>query len=758
MAADPIVLSAGSKPTSGKSLADRVKQLLGLAPNSNGWATQQQLGYQVTLNPIVQVGWMGPGQPLNPLAPANVAGRRFDYPVTYNLSYQPKVDEGISYAALRGFARYYDHLRIVLESCKDDIARLEWNIVPKDRDKKPGKDCAEIQTFLERPDRKRDWDQWCRVMLEDMMVIDAMTVQPQLTRGGDLYALKYLDGATIKPYLDFDGDTPEPYTNEKGEIQYPPAYAQIIKGVPAVDYWDDLPPGDPKPSLIWYPTNQASDRVYGYSIVEQVVMTINIALRRQAFMLQYYTDGSLPDLILAVPKEWVSDQIAEWKKGWDAQLRGNQAERRGTMFVPEGMKVVDTKDKALVDKNADEFFLRIICFAFGKSPQPFVSMMNRATGETAKEMSEETGTGSRMQRFASLMNRVLAHPLCFNRPDLRFKFKESDETDPSVKSEMNLNKVKAGAKTIDEWRYEDGEDPLPNGMGAQPLVYTASGAVLLDDILNPPEPTEATTDESQLTGHGGQPHAAQKRLRKRKWYDRPANPVAKANLTKSVKTALGMVRENVQRAVRTKATKADADSEDVDAVEIDLGPLGLLYAEFTSVLGDTAKAGADRAVREFQSDMFDLAQDNAAAWALDHAGELISDDGAEGILSESTRAMLRRTIADAFDQGLTADDLANQLSDDYAFSEERADLIAETELRTADSNGYLEGAKATGLELQKHWIAEPDCCDDCQENEDAGFIDLDDEFPSGDDAPQAHPHCRCALGIRGDQGDDTEED
>ena len=32
-----------------------------------------------------------------------------------------------------------------------------------------------------------------------------------------------------------------------------------------------------------------------------------------------------------------------------------------------------------------------------------------------------------------------------------------------------------------------------------------------------------------------------------------------------------------------------------------------------------------------------------------------------------------------------------------------------------------------------------------EENAAAGPIDLDDEFPSGDDAPTAHPNCECAL-------------
>jgi hypothetical protein len=40
------------------------------------------------------------------------------------------------------------------------------------------------------------------------------------------------------------------------------------------------------------------------SPVEQVQMTVSIALRRQLSQLEYYTAGSVPDAVLGVPPEW----------------------------------------------------------------------------------------------------------------------------------------------------------------------------------------------------------------------------------------------------------------------------------------------------------------------------------------------------------------------------------------------------------------------------------------------------------------------
>jgi hypothetical protein len=38
------------------------------------------------------------------------------------------------------------------------------------------------------------------------------------------------------------------------------------------------------------------------------------------------------------------------------------------------------------------------------------------------------------------------------------------------------------------------------------------------------------------------------------------------------------------------------------------------------------------------------------------------------------------------------------------------------------------------------------------------MIDLDDEFPSGDDAAPAHPNCECTLVYERDDSEDGEDD
>src|SRR6202020_2885545 len=106
---------------------------------------------------------------------------------------------------------------------------------------------------------------------------------------------------------------------------------QILKGVPAADFSAD--------ELIYLPRNLRSHRLYGMSPVEQIALTVNIALRRDAATLDYYRTGSSPDAFATLPKEWTADQIRSFQDYFDALMSGNLARRRQTTFIPATLRL-----------------------------------------------------------------------------------------------------------------------------------------------------------------------------------------------------------------------------------------------------------------------------------------------------------------------------------------------------------------------------------------------------------------------------------
>jgi hypothetical protein len=101
-----------------------------------------------------------------------------------------------------------------------------------------------------------------------------------------------IDGATIKPLIGEDGRAPEPPD---------PAYQQVLHGVPAADFSAE--------ELLYLPRNVRAHRLYGMSPVEQVALTVNIALRREAATLDTYRTGSSPDAFAALPKAWTRSTL-----------------------------------------------------------------------------------------------------------------------------------------------------------------------------------------------------------------------------------------------------------------------------------------------------------------------------------------------------------------------------------------------------------------------------------------------------------------
>ena len=743
--------------------------------------------------------WFGSLNPQRPSAPPEVVGRQLDYPTGYNLNILPRAYETVKFGDLRALADAYDVLRLVIETRKDQMARLEWAI--KARKKAKGGKATEavdprtetIEAFFRYPDKVNAWDSWLRMLLEDMFVIDAPALYLRRTRGGDLYALEPIDGATIKRVIDNYGRTPVPPV---------PAYQQVLHGLPAVDYM--TPNRDmfmammrqgavgsqtingvtrrfPAGELLYRPRNIRTNRVYGYSPVEQIILTVNTALRRQIFTLQYFTEGNIPEAFIGVPDTWTPDQISAFQQWWDSVLEGNTAARRHAKFVPGGMDIKTTKEPELKGV-FDEWLARVVCFAFSISPQPFVSSMNRATAQTAKEAATEEGLAPTMHWVKQMMDFIIATE--FKAPDLEFEWAEEDETNPVDQETILSGYTKSGIMSVDEARDKMGLEAAPNGAGADLRVFTPTGYVPIDAYADqvaaqqaateataaaakaraeqPALPAPGTENVAPAKGDGEvQPNA--KEVGKAAGapfvkakpgpvpYPRKSTRTAVINMASVWAKVLGRQAIAISAATRGtlfKAAPMDEGRHTVDdfVQNLDLGltsgEVDDLFKEYAQVASDSgdiafAQIGSD-------GDMFEQINAAAEAWARDHAATLVSQVG------DTTRDLVRAAIADGTANGLSTDEIAANIEELGAFSPERSALIANTEIAAANSHGALEGYRAAvddGVAVKKAWLLGADPCDICLDNADAGAIDLDEDFPSGDDAPPGHPRCLPGDGL-----------
>lgn len=774
--------------------------------------------------------WFGPLAPMKPTAPAAVAGRQYDFTSGYNLNQQPRAYEAVTFTTLRALADGYDLLRTIIETRKDQIERMQWSIrVREDKDakkkvKQNNPDTEAATAFFQKPDGFHTWAEWLRMLLEDVFVIDAPTIWKQRTVGGKLFALHPMDGGTIKRVIDDWGRTPTLPVAEldasgkaTGKMVPPPAYQQVLKGLPAIDYTAD--------ELIYKPRNMRTNRAYGYSPVEQIIMTVNIALRRQMFLLSYYTEGNIPEALVGVPDTWTPSQIAEYQVYFDQMLAGDLGARRRLKFIPAGVgkTVTPTKEPTLKD-DFDEWLARICCFAFSVSPTPFIKQMNRATAGSQKEQSDEEGLAPILQWIKSLVDTILANDL--GMPGLEFAWGEDTQIDPKVEADILTEYAKAAVLTLNQARARLGEDPYDDPAADQPMVLTATGYVPLSAYADAQQKAEdaakaasdalavhAAAGTSPLapnngaggagdkvhaaadgaTGKSGAKAGAEKHVhapfnKRAKGevaltpvpFDRKATRGAIAGIQHRLIIALGKWKTSLAKQVRKALDaqgieKIDRENEDIAAAitaELEFDGIAALANEIGIDLSDVVTDSINQVIAQMgvtnAGDLVNQVNERAVAVAKDRAaemvgmkfnsaGELVENPDAQWAITQSTRDMLKDVIANGLQDNIGIDAIMDNIEAMGGFSAERAEMIAETEVRKANSQAALDGYTAArddlGIPMKKEWLLGENPCDICQANADQGPIDLDEPFESGDDAPPGHPWCECALSPVVDQGD-----
>lgn len=432
--------------------------------------------------------WFGPLQPIAPQAPEDVRGRQYDYLTGHNLQWRPKGETnqaGVDFQTLRCLADPslggLDMLRLVIETRKDTMAAQQWTIKPRVDTDAGRKEAETITKAIRKPDGIHTFRVWQRMLLEDLFVLDQPVVYLAPRAKGNRI-MEVMDGATIKRLIRPDGRQP---------LAPEPAYQQTLKGIPAVDYDSD--------ELIVGARNLRPDRIYGYGPVEQVVTTVNIALRRQVSQLEYYTAGSIPDMLCSVPKEWSAEQVRQFQLYWDSILSGNTEERRRARFVPGDVKPYETK-AALLKDGFDDWLARIICFAFSYSPQALIQQMNRATAETAKEAAQEEGLEPIKVWFADYVDEIIEHAFP-NGADFQFAYLDEEIPNPEIKARV-FSTALAGKPwvTQDEVRERYGLQPLTPEQKAELAPPPQPEQLMLPMGDEAPQPQQAATKAARLAG------------------------------------------------------------------------------------------------------------------------------------------------------------------------------------------------------------------------------------------------------------------
>ncbi len=494
------------------------------------------------------MGAFGPSSPAQPTPVDTLHGgfllpRRTQYPVGYNLPSPPGAYKLIDFRTLKSLAKVLDVLRRAIELRKNEVANMRWEVTFRDPDQAKvykttvrararaaaqGRTIAtqemsdddvaikELTAFWDLPDPGRQFglDDWLKLLVENILVIDAPAIFPHPTwlsgrgrLGSSLYGLEILDGSTIKPLIDVRGGPPMPPA---------PAYQQFIWGIPRTELAQDMIEAQAQPKQaasynadgtaerfampmagtdldttpqLYYPVyNPQDDSLYGYSNVEQIILTVNLALKRQQWWTAYYTDGTIPAGLLHLPEEWNPSDIREFEESWNSLLAGEMAWKHRVKAIPgtTGFSML----KPVIGTDAgitafDEWLARLICIGVDVTPDELGLSPKSGLGGSGYSAAQENVTYRKsLKPLTNWIEKIArrVHTRHFNRDDLVMIFLYEEAEDALKHAQEDDILVRSGIKVQDECRQDRGLDPYEGGIGAKPMLILRNGALLLSDV------------------------------------------------------------------------------------------------------------------------------------------------------------------------------------------------------------------------------------------------------------------------------------
>lgn len=534
MTSGPTSLPGGLALPSGSSVTDATS-MLGMLQGRTQAAVQGAIPLDRSSGFWAQ---FGPGAPLYP-SPLNTVNprtgqqdpRQTEYPVSYNILSN---DRPIPWSTLRAAADKVDIIRLCLRTRKDELTQMDWGFgftadaeqqlgITTTSAKRAMRDkysaqFAKLKSFWAIPDKTNDlsWSEWLGMLLEERFVLDALSIYPRLTYGGDLASLEIIDGSTVKPLIDEYGNRPRPPA---------PAYQQWLYGFPRGEYTDDGASDTwegTAGSLIYKPYVRRTQSPYGFPEVEQALISADIYLRRQDWMRQEYTAGSLPRTMLKTDVsigELTPQQRRAWEIAFNDDLAGSTQARQGDFtLLPSGFDPVVSADVAERYKaDYDEFLVKLLCAHMATQPSEIGFTPSNGLGGAGFSDAQEDVTYRKSLRptlswLIDIVNAISTQYLDMP-PELTMQFLGMESEDEQAADTIADTRVKGGRMTLNEDRDRTGQPRYNFTEADMPMLMTARGVVFLEGAseTEPPGvevgPPQAPPVSTAPTGSGSAPPA-----------------------------------------------------------------------------------------------------------------------------------------------------------------------------------------------------------------------------------------------------------
>lgn len=412
-----------------------------------------------------------------------------------NSQYGLKRPSQITNQTLRRMSRANWVDRACITTLRDEITSIPWDIVPKD----PKEDFDEkfkeyLIELLNNPNRNREnWRTLIDKVMEDILVLDAGTIEKVRDGRGQITELWHVDGGTILPQYDehgIIGDTA--YQQFMPDLQ---GTVQIESNKPVAEFSNnDLI------YIMWNPQGAVDTFGYGQSPVESGLAVGTAFLYAEAYNLGFFRNNTIPPVLINMGKDVPQRDVEQFRSFLASEIAGEGGWHSpivGSFNEGWDIKEVLKSPTDMAWSSYVEWQMKWKVALYRMSPQDigFNVDMYKVEGQVQQEISKNKAIDSLKNVLAEYIGKEIIGDKGFKgfNENLRFEWIDPETVDPLKQAQIDEIYLKNGVVNINKIRQDQGLDPIVGG--TKPLLQLGSTMVPLDgDILE--EGEEVETEKS----------------------------------------------------------------------------------------------------------------------------------------------------------------------------------------------------------------------------------------------------------------------
>lgn len=386
-----------------------------------------------------------------------------------------------------------EFVRSAIDIRKGQVSSADWDIVPYNPTKRYSKRLQqEIRDLFDTPNPLADsFNTFIEQVIEDVLVLDAGTIEIARSLSGKIRELYAIDGGEIRVSKIWDGDPDEaryfwwPFASNREEAVY------LNK------------------DIVYIMQRPATHRVVGLSNLEVLKKSIEAELWGSDYNARQVTSAS-GEGIFDLGESARPDQVEEFKSYWLAEIAGKGMTAfwggtKGAKWIP-----FRNNNQDMQFMQWQEYLVKKIAAVFEMHAQDLqiANEVNKATSEVLDQQTEQRGARRLLKKTQSHLTREIVWDEGFGGKDNNLCFRFTRLNLRETLQNAEIDKIRLGGvaeRSVNELRKDQGLEPYPEEHFDWPLAQSATGFVSLRDVPTARELMESKMKSQDSSNSDGPP-------------------------------------------------------------------------------------------------------------------------------------------------------------------------------------------------------------------------------------------------------------